>query len=154
MRKRSQKSSIPFTGKFTAEHRRRLQQVRQRLGLSYQELGSFFNLSWSTFRKWERGETPSCQPRHVDMVKGLLNGEYDEKLHASHEPIESILDSWRRMPALMHQCMERIASTYDLCQGRPEVCANLVARLNHASSLAITKLLDGETTHSPSEEQG
>ena len=48
------------------------------------------------------------------------------------------------MPALMHQCMERIASTYDLCQGRPEVCANLVERLNHASSIAITKLLDGE----------
>jgi len=144
MSKHSADAAASFNGTFKPEHRRILRQLRERLGLSYQELGSFFNLSWSTFRKWERGETPRCQPRHVDLVKGLLNGDYDEKLHACHEPIESILDSWRRMPALMHQCMERIASTYDLCQGRPEVCANLVERLNHASSIAITKLLDGE----------
>lgn len=152
MSKPSANPPLPFTGKFTSEHRRRLRQLRERLGLSYQELGNFFNLSWSTFRKWERGETPSCQPRHIELIKGLLNGEYDEKLHASHEPIESLLDSWRRMPALMHQCMERIASTYDLCQGRPEVCANLVERLNHASSLAITKLLDGESSRHDSSE--
>lgn len=137
-------SPLPFTGRFTPEHRQRLYQLRQRLGLSYQELAKFFNMSWSTFRKWENGETPTCHPRHVSLVRGLLNGEYDERLHASHEPIENLLDSWRRMPALMHQCMERIASTYDLCQNNPEVCANLVERLNLASSLAIGKLLDGE----------
>ena len=139
----------PFHGKFEPEHRERLRQVRQRLGLSFQEMGNFFNLSWSTFRKWERGETPSCQPRHIELIRGLLNGAYDEKLLASHEPIENLLDSWRRMPALMHQCMERIASTYDLCQSRPEVCANLVDRLNHASSLAISKLLDDESFRAP-----
>ena len=81
------------------EHRQRLYQLRRRLGLSYQELANFFNMSWSTFRKWENGETPTCHPRHISLVKGLLNGEYDERLHASHEPIENLLESWRRMPA-------------------------------------------------------
>ncbi|MBR6470410.1 MAG: helix-turn-helix domain-containing protein [Victivallales bacterium] len=144
MSKHALPSPMPFTGNFAPEHRQRLRQLRQRLGLSYQELANYFNMSWSTFRKWENGETPTCHPRHVGLVRALLNGEYDERLHASHEPIESLLDSWRRMPALMHQCMERIASTYDLCQSNPEVCANLVERLNLASSLAIGKLLDGE----------
>lgn len=63
--------------RITPEIQNLLSRKRMSLGLSYRMLGEYFHLSWSTFRKWECGDSsemkcrrfhPGFPPTHNEMT--------------------------------------------------------------------------------------
>jgi hypothetical protein len=131
-----------FEGRFSAAIRRRLTEKRLAMRLTYQQLGDFFHLNWSTWRKWEKGVTLTCHPKQVAMIEGFLNGDYDAPLTRRTRRINDLAEYWEHLPPMMHECMERISTTYALCEGRPELRTNLMNHLSGAADRAIMRLLE------------
>lgn len=68
---------IMFDGKLDAGMRQLIRQKRLQLGLSYQRLAFFFNVDWSTIRKWEHGPTHRCHALWQSQLEKFINGELD-----------------------------------------------------------------------------
>ena len=68
-----------FDGNFTPIIRELIRHKRLSLSASYQQLGNVLHVSWSTIHKWETGKNKSCHSRHVQIIRGLLKGKYDDK---------------------------------------------------------------------------
>lgn len=127
----------------TKEIQQCLEQKRREFGLSYRQLGQFYHVSWSSFRKWETAAPPfKCHKYHQRMLNRYLSGTNDEELKSLVLPINDFLETWRRLPVRVHQCMERITTTYELCQGSPELRKNLIDAVEQASREAIMHLLE------------
>lgn len=128
----------------TPEIQKMLAQKRQQLGLSFRDLGAYFHVSWSTFRKWENssGEEIHCRKIYLRVLNGYLSGEYDDALRATRGPVDELIESWRHLPTMVHQCMERITTTYELCRQRPELQKSLVNAVDTASREALRGLLE------------
>ena len=132
---------IDETCLLTPAIQRRLKEKRLQLGLTYRLLGDYFHVSWSTFQKWECAPAPArCQKHFRNLLNSYLAGEHDEALKTYQDPVEELIEKWRRLPPLVHQCMERITTTYDLCQGRPDLRQALVQALDNAAQNALQRL--------------
>ena len=68
--------------RITPEIQNLLSRKRMSLGLSYRMLGEYFHLSWSTFRKWECGDSSEmkCRRFHLKTLNSYLNGEHDDRM--------------------------------------------------------------------------
>ena len=132
--------------RITPEIQNLLSRKRMSLGLSYRMLGEYFHLSWSTFRKWECGDSSEmkCRRFHLKTLNSYLNGEHDDRLKSLADPMDDLVSSWKKLPSQVHQCMERITTTYELCQGRPELRRCLVQSIEKASKDALRELLARE----------
>lgn len=127
----------------TREIQKSLEQKRREIGLSYRQLGQFYRVSWSTFRKWEINTPPfKCHRYHQRMLNKYLSGANDEELKSLTVPINDFIETWRRLPLRVHQCMERITTTYELCQDHPDLRKNLIEAVEKASKDAILQLID------------
>lgn len=127
----------------TEKIQKALEQKRRDLGLSYRQLGQFYRVCWSTFRKWETSTPPfKCHRYHQKILNKYLSGINDEELKALTVPLDDFLETWRRLPVRVHQCMERITTTYELCQGYPDLRRNLIDAVEKASKDAILQLID------------
>ncbi len=120
----------------------RLARKRRQLCLSYRALGKFFHVDWSTFRKWEMGPAGemTCRNHFREMLNRYLNGEYDQRLTTLQGPTGELLEGWRALPPQVHQCMECITSTYDLCQPHPELRERLLQEVEDATRKALRLL--------------
>ena len=121
--------------RITSEVQARLAQKRRALCLSYRDLGKFFRVDWSTFRKWETASVPCvrCRHYHRDMLNRYLNGEFDQQLLMGQRAGEEPVAGWRLLPPQLHQCMENITDTYELCQMRPELRSRLLDGVEEAT---------------------
>ncbi len=128
----------------TPEIKKLLAQKRQQLGLSFRDLGTYFHVSWSTFRTWElsTNRTTRCRKIFLHTLNAYLSGEYDDALRATRGPLNDLIENWRHLPTMVHQCMERITTTYELCKKRPELQQSLVDAIDNASRDALRGLLE------------
>ena len=134
-----------FHGHWTQALRERFNLKRLSLGLSLQDLSSHLHVNWSTIRKWENGSTEGCHPRHIGVVRSFLNGELDSRMQVSGDEVEELASCWHKLPASMHNCLERITMLYELCEGEPKLRQQLLEQLRGAANDAIAELvnLDG-----------
>lgn len=137
----------PQSCRITPEIQLALKEKRRQLGLTYRALGEFFHLSWSSFRRWERSDLPEirCRRFFLRTLNDYLGGLYDDALRATQMPSEELVESWRRLPEEVHQCMERITTTYELCQTTPELRTVLLQNLRKATKEALGKFLRHES---------
>lgn len=129
-----------FAGRFTPAIRKRIKSKRLSLGLSLQQLGDFLKINWSTIRKWESGSTTICHPRHIRLIQNLLDGEFDQSLRVAPTELDELASCWHKLPTMMHNCLERVTMIYDLCEGEPELRAQLMAQLNATANDAVAEL--------------
>jgi hypothetical protein len=130
-----------FNGTFTPEVRSHFRMKRLSLGLTYEQLGAALHINYSTIRKWEDGRTIGCHSRHVNRVNRFLKGGYDRLLGVKNQPAEDIVLLWQRMPPILHVCLERAATIYELCGHYPELRDEMVTDLSGAVNSAIRHLL-------------
>ncbi len=131
---------ISFKGILTPELRRIIGERRRDMGLSYCSLGNFFGVDWSTVRKWEKGPTVLCSIAHRPMVESFINGEYDDMLMRMQNDYYRNNDS-RFIPATMQVCMDRIGSTYAMCEEFPELKSQLITELMNCTSQTLSQLI-------------
>lgn len=129
-----------FKGRFTPHLREAFRNKRLSLGLSLQQLGEFLKLDWSTIRKWESGQTCGCHPRHIIPVQKFLDGEFDRALSTSSRELEELASCWHKLPAMMHNCLERITMIYELCESDPDLRSMLMEQLNSTAHNAVMEL--------------
>lgn len=60
--------------------RERLRNKRKALKLSQTAMARFFNVYWTTYRKWECGETTFVSQDVYKLIERLVTDDFDEKL--------------------------------------------------------------------------
>ena len=118
---------VRFDGRFTDIVRKLIRDKRLELGLPYHTVSQYFSINWSTFRKWESGETRRCELRHRPLIEAFINGDLDEDLKAIF--ISSNMKYPQGTPIQVYQAMERIANTYTLCSHHPEIGDDLLSKI-------------------------
>lgn len=139
--------TIAFSGRLTPEIRRQLRQHRQALGLSLHALAQFFRVSWATIRKWECGQARSCTVKFIPLIGAFLRGEYDSHLREQMDAEHSLL--FLQPPPVVQECLAKIASVYDLCDGDAKLQAELLAQIHALSRAAIQQSLRERGTAAP-----
>ena len=130
---------IHFDGRFTDQIRKLIRDKRLELGLPYHTVAQYFSINWSTFRKWENGETRRCELRHRPLIESFINGDLDEDLKAIF--VSSNLKYPQGTPIQVYQAMERIANTYTLCSHHPEIGDNLLNKIEMAALDTLKSLV-------------
>ncbi len=132
--------TIAFSGRFTPEIQRQLRDKRKSLGLSLLQLAQFLRVSWATIRKWERGASRSCTVRFIPLIDAFLRGEYDSHLRdlAGADPL---LQSMTHTSPAVQECLVKIASTHDLCEGKPALQRALLEEIHSHTREAIRQFL-------------
>ena len=102
--------------------RQALHQKRTSLGLSYAGAAEYIGVHWSTYRKWEIGQTTQFTRTIERRVKRFLT----EEITPLSEP-EPGENSERTLDKLIH----RLRSTYRLCQKQPRLQERLTLRLEN-----------------------
>lgn len=140
MKKSEDTKKVVFDGKFTARLRELLRRRRQELGLSYASLSGYFNVNWSTLRKWELGPTSHCGVSMRPLLGKFLNGELDENLRQMQSKYRFSAPT-RYLPSSVQSCLERIGNTYRLCQNRPELKCRLIEELSAKTGEILDRLV-------------
>ena len=104
----------------TEEIRQALRTKRLGFGLSYSGAAELIGVHWSTYRKWETGETTKFTREIERRIKSFLNEE-----KPSITTLDALDNSSRKMDKLIH----RLRSTYRLCQKQPRLQDRLAFRL-------------------------
>lgn len=130
---------IHFDGKFTDQIRKLIRDKRLELGLPYHTISQYFTINWSTFRKWENGETGRCELRHRPLIESFINGDLDEDLKAIF--VSSNMKYPQGTPIQVFQAMERIANTYTLCSHNPEIGDDLLNKIEMAAIDTLKSLV-------------
>lgn len=120
--------------------RQRLRRKRVELGLSYQRLSEYLGVHWSTIRKWEVGPTAFCHVQVARRLLRLLTGGMDDEIqqHESH-PVYGRAP--RYLPDNARLCLERVGSTYAVCNRRHDLQGELLQQLETLSNSALTELM-------------
>lgn len=129
-----------FNGLFTARSRELFTRHRRDLGVSYQQLGALFRVSWSTVRKWECGITRTCQSHHIRHIQRFLAGGYDEQL-SCHSPIYEFAAGRFCNQHSLEGCCERIVNFYQLSAHIPELQDRMFQLLSEAVNEAASALV-------------
>ena len=136
---------ITFNCYFTSTVRHLFRQKRIQLGLPYNRLADFFGVNWSTIRKWEMGPTRVSEIVYRPKIEGFINGDYDRILK-SDLGMANTDDELYELPtgSPIYQCMERIATAYQLCQHDEGITNDFLSEIEDASRRAISKLVTRE----------
>ncbi len=140
MKEDSQNGNLSFDGRLDNTVRHRIREKRLQLGLPYQQLAFFFNICWSTLRKWEQGPTTHCSVALRPKLEAFINGECDEeilrqvKTEANRYP--------RNLPASVIFCMERFGNIYALLECQPELRDALLQGMNQVSQKVLENFLN------------
>ena len=126
-----------FGGEMTPEIRTRLHRKRMELGLTYAQLAEFFEIHWTTLRKWEGGHVTRCHPAHRLMMQRFVAGECDHlfSLPAHLQTRRTLAE--RQAENQSQSCVRRLSSCCRMLRGRPE----LVVRLMDEVSAAVDETL-------------
>ena len=130
---------IKFNGTFTDEIRRLMRQKREELGLPYLTVAQYFTVNWSTFRKWESGETITCGLRHRPMIEAFINGDLDRELKAVYSANSIKYPSMT--PSKVYQAMERVANTYTLCAQNPTIGETMLEKIDQIAMDTLKHLV-------------
>ena len=104
----------------TEETRQSLHAKRLGLGFSYSKAAEYIGVHWSTYRKWETGETTQYTKEVERRVKQFLTEE---------KPSLATIDEHERATRLMEKLISRFRNTYRLCRNQPRLQERLTARL-------------------------
>ena len=104
----------------TEEVRQALREMRLSFGMSYSGAGEFIGVHWSTYRKWETGETTQYTREIERRVQCFLTEE---------KPSLATLDEHEKASRMMDKLIHRLRNTYRLCQRQPRLQERLVVRL-------------------------
>ena len=102
------------------ETRKAMQQKRISLGMSYAGVAQFIGVHWSTYRKWENGETMKYTREIDHRVKNFLDSP-----NPTLDCLAEDEDSGRRLDKLIH----RLRSIYRMCQKQDSLREKLTTRL-------------------------
>ena len=102
------------------EVRQALRTKRLGFGLSYSGAAELIGVHWSTYRKWEIGETTRYTREIERRVKFFLEEE---------KPMITTLDADEHSSRLLDKLITRLRNTYRLCQREPHLQARLTVRL-------------------------
>lgn len=142
MAKPQKNPRITFNGKFTSEIRQRLREKRHELGLPFHVIAEFFDVNWSTFRKWETGETMHCTNVMRPMLEDFINGDYDEALaNLVRKPILTLAS---QPPERVCQALETVANTYTLCAKYPTLAENLIRKVELIAQETLRDLVSAK----------
>lgn len=135
-----------FNGVFTSEYRHQLQDKRLSLGISYQQLGNFLQLSWSTLHKWENGHTHGCHTRHIRVIRCFLDGGYDQQIQKSlSNPRCPARLPVRGLPSRMTGLFNRLSTVVRLCGQHPQIGEALMRNINARLNQLMIELLNAGT---------
>ena len=139
------KGRIAFNCYFTSTVRHLFRQKRIQLGLPYHRLAEFFGVNWSTIRKWEMGPTKVSEVVYRPKIEGFINGDYDRILKSDME-MRNTDDELYELPSSspIYQCMEHIATAYQLCQHDEDITNDFISEIEDVSRRAISKLVSQE----------
>ena len=104
----------------TEETRKAMNAKRIGFGLSYTGAAELIGVHWSTYRKWEIGETSMCTR---EMERRILCFLEEDK------PMITTLDADEHSSRLMDKLINRLRNTYRLCQKQPRLQDRLTVRL-------------------------
>ena len=102
------------------ETRMAMQQKRISLGLSFAGVAQFIGVHWSTYRKWENGETSKFTREIERRVKHFLDSP-----KPTFEYVVEDEDDLHRLDKLIH----RLRSIYRLCNQQNTLREKLTSRL-------------------------
>ena len=102
------------------EVRQALHATRLGFGLSYEGAAELIGGHWSTYRKWEIGETTNYTREIERRVKIFLEEE---------KPMITTLDADEHSSRLLDKLITRLRNTYRLCQRDPHLQDRLTVRL-------------------------
>ncbi|NLF94933.1 MAG: hypothetical protein GX564_13690 [Oligosphaeraceae bacterium] len=140
MKKTQKNGKVLFDGRLNEAIRRRIREKRLQLGLPYQKLALFFNICWSTLRKWEQGPTMYCSLVMRPKLEAFINGECDEEI-LRHQKNE-VNSYQQKLPASVHFCMDRFTSIYALLECHPELRDELLRGMEQVSQQILENLLN------------
>ena len=104
----------------TSEIRQLLKQKRLSLGLSYVDAAQFIGVHWTTFRKWENGETKMFTCAIARRVKHFIESPKPAfEYHVNEDEANQALDR------LIH----RLRNVYHLCQQQQPIQEKFIKRL-------------------------
>ena len=139
MKEPTPRRRIKFNGTFTDEIRKLMKKKREELGLPYLTIAQYFTINWSTFRKWESGETTNCGLRHRPLIEAFINGELDKELKAIYTAQSVKYPS--STPSKVYQAMERIANTYTLCAQNPSIGESMLEKIEQIAMDTLKHLV-------------
>ena len=104
------------------EVRQALRTKRLGFGLSYTGAAELIGVHWSTYRKWEIGET-SMYTREIERrIKCFLDEE---------KPMITTLDADEHSSRMLDKLINRLRNTFRLCQRQPRLQDRLTVRLEN-----------------------
>lgn len=145
-------SKLEFSGVFSNETRKRFRCKRLQLGLSFESVGEFFGVNWSTVRKWEQGPTRTCSGFFVRKIQRFITGEYDRMLNEKNRYGGNPGYYSRQMPEIVSQCSEKIANTYMLCKRHPDLRKELMDNVVAVTNSVLTSLTSKPSDDSENQE--
>ena len=104
----------------TEEVRQALREKRLGFGMSYSGAAEFIGVHWSTYRKWETGETTQYTREIERRVQCFLTEE---------KPSMATLDEQEKSTRMMEKLINRLRYTHRLCQKQPRLQERLAVRL-------------------------
>ena len=130
-------STMAVSERLTAQLRERLRAKRIDLGLTYVQLASFFDVHWTTVRKWEAGSIARCHPVHGDLLRRFLGGECDHLFSLPEHLLTRQTLAHRQAEQQSRGCIMKLSSCCRMLRNRPE----LVARLIDDVTTAVNRML-------------
>lgn len=100
--------------------RQALRAKRMGFGLSYSGAAELIGVHWSTYRKWEIGQTTMYTREIERRIQCFLNEE---------KPMITTLDADEHSSRLLDKLITRLRNTYRLCQRQPRLQDRLTVRL-------------------------
>ena len=139
MKEPTPRRRVKFTGTFTEEIRRLIKKKREELGLTYLTIAQFFKINWSTFRKWENGETINCGLRHRPLIEAFINGDLDTELQSLYASSSNKYPN--TSSSKVYQAMERVANTYTLCSQNPDIGESMLTKIEQIAMDTLKHLV-------------
>lgn len=102
------------------EVRQALRTKRLGFGLSYAGAAELIGVHWSTYRKWEIGQTTMYTQEIERRIECFLKEE---------KPMITTLDADEQSARLLDKLITRLRNTYRLCQRQPRLQDRLTVRL-------------------------
>ncbi len=128
-----------FGGKLTPDVRSRLHHKRLELGLTYTQLAEFFEVHWTTMRKWEGGHVMYCQPSHRLMMQRFIAGECDHLFSLPKHLQTRRTLAERQAEHQSQTCVRRLSSCCRMLRTRPELVARLMDEVSAAVNETVRK---------------
>ena len=112
---------------------------RKELGLSREQIATFFRVNVSTVRKWECGCTGRCQERHAMRMFRFLKGDYDRELTETIITPLRLNEAMKNIPAELHEILLRAIRIYPLLSNDTKLQQLFLQRLRLVNSEVLER---------------